>query len=318
MAEAEARGEWAPGAPPLGVLVVDKPRGITSHAAVQEVRRITRIKRVGHVGTLDPAARGVLPLLVGKATRLSRYATGWSKEYRATMRLGEARDTQDLDGEVTFRGDCSRLTEAAVREALARFVGEIEQIPPMYSAKKVGGVPLYKLARKGKEVEREAKRVTVHRLEALAIRPGEPYWEVDFLLACSSGTFVRTICHDVGDLLGCGGCLATLVRTGAGPFTLEDAISLEAVRERWREAGPAGVLRPVADCFAPEQRVVVNSAGHAKLRNGQSITLADVVPPTAEEIPEPALLYTPGGTLLAVARPLGHPVWGFRPTAVLA
>ncbi len=318
MADQEARGEWGPGGEPLGVVVVDKPRGITSHAAVQEVRRITGIKRVGHVGTLDPAARGVLPLLVGKATRLSRFATGWEKEYHATLRLGEARDTQDLDGEVTFRGETGSLTEEAIRDALTRFTGEIEQTPPMYSAKKVGGVPLYKLARKGKEVERKAKRVTVYRLEATDIRPGEPFWEVDFELRCSSGTFVRTICHDVGELLGCGGVLATLVRAAAGPFTIDDALTLDEVRARWNEGGAAAVLRPVADCFSPEQRVVVNSAGHAKLRNGQTITLADTTPPTAEEIPEPALLYTPGGTLLAVARPLGSPVWGFRPTAVLA
>ncbi|OIP64657.1 MAG: tRNA pseudouridine(55) synthase TruB [Nitrospirae bacterium CG2_30_70_394] len=300
------------------MVVVDKPRGITSHAAVEVVRRITHIERVGHVGTLDPAARGVLPLLVGKATRLSRFATGWQKEYHATLRLGEARDTQDLDGEVIFRGATSHLTEGAIRDALGHFEGEIEQIPPMYSAKKVGGVPLYKLARKGKEVERAAKRVRVYRLVALAIRPGDPFWEVDFELRCSSGTFVRTICHDVGERLGCGGVLATLVRAAAGPFTIADALSLDEVEARWQAGGAAAVLRPVADCFSPSQRVVVNSAGHAKLRNGQTITLADITPPTAETIAEPALLYSPGGTLLAVARPLGEPVWGFRPTAVLA
>jgi len=318
MDKPEARGEWGPGGEPLGVVVVDKPRGITSHAAVQEVRRITHIKRVGHVGTLDPAARGVLPLLVGKATRLSRFATGWEKEYHATLRLGEARDTQDLDGEVTFSGDTANLTEGAIRDALGHFEGEIEQLPPMYSAKKVGGVPLYKLARKGKVVEREAKRVRVYRLAARDVRPGDPFWEVDFEMRCSSGTFVRTICHDVGERLGCGGVLATLVRAAAGPFTIDDAITLDEVRERWNAGGAAAVLRPVADCFSPSQRVVVNSGGHAKLRNGQTITLADTSPPPAEEIEEPALLYSPGGTLLAVARPLGSPVWGFRPTAVLA
>jgi tRNA pseudouridine55 synthase len=300
----------------LGILVIDKPPGITSHGVVQRVRRITGIRQVGHVGTLDPAARGVLPLLIGRATKISRYATGWGKTYHATLRLGEARDTQDLDGEVIFAGPTATLTEDAIEAAFAHFRGAIEQVPPMYSAKKVDGVPLYKLARKGKEVEREPKRVHVQRLEAIAIRPGDPFWEVDFELSCSSGTFVRTICHDVGEILGCGGVLARLVRTQAGPFSVDTAVPLDDLERLWQGDREA-VLRPVSDAFAPEQTVVVNSAGHQKLRNGQTITLADVEPPARDDLPEPVLLYTPGGTLLAISRPLGSPVWGFRPTTVL-
>jgi tRNA pseudouridine55 synthase len=300
----------------MGILVIDKPPGITSHGVVQRVRRITGIRQVGHVGTLDPAARGVLPLLVGRATKISRFATGWGKTYHATLRLGEARDTQDLDGEVIFAGPTVHLTEEAVEAAFARFRGVIEQVPPMYSAKKVDGVPLYKLARKGKEVERQPKRVHVQRLEATDVRAGDPFWEVDFELTCSSGTFVRTICHDVGEILGSGGVLAHLVRTEAGPFSLEAAVPLDDLERLWHEDRDA-VLRPVSDAFAPEQTVVVNSSGHQKLRNGQTITLADVEPPAHEELPEPVLLYTPGGTLLAIGRPLGSPVWGFRPTTVL-
>jgi len=300
----------------MGILVIDKPPGITSHGVVQRVRQITGIRQVGHVGTLDPAARGVLPLLIGRATKISRFATGWGKTYHATLRLGEARDTQDLDGAVTFAGPTVHLTEAAIEAAFARFRGAIEQMPPMYSAKKVDGVPLYKLARKGKEVAREPKRVHVQRLEATAVRSGDPFWEVDFELTCSSGTFVRTICHDVGEILGCGGVLARLVRTQAGPFSVDTAIPLDDVERLWHEDRDA-VLRSISDAFAPEQTVVVNSAGHQKLRNGQTITLADVEPPVRDELPEPVLLYTPGGTLLAIGRPLGSPVWGFHPTTVL-
>jgi tRNA pseudouridine55 synthase len=300
----------------MGILVVDKPPGITSHGVVQRVRRITGIRQVGHVGTLDPAARGVLPLLIGRATKISRFATGWGKTYHATLRLGEARDTQDLDGAVIFTGATAGLTEAAIEATFARFRGDIEQVPPMYSAKKIDGVPLYKLARKGKEVEREPKQVHVERLEATAFRPGDPFWEVDFELSCSSGTFVRTICHDVGEILGCGGVLARLVRAEAGPFDLDGAVPLADLERRWNEERDA-ILRPVSDAFSPEQTVVVNSAGHQKLRNGQTITLADVEPPRRDDLPEPVLLYTPGGTLLAISLPLGSPVWGFRPIAVL-
>lgn len=205
-----------------GVLLIDKPAGLTSHDVVDRVRRTLRMKRIGHAGTLDPLATGLLIILVGRATRLSQYLMSLDKEYEGTIKLGVTTDTQDADGDVVATRPVSALTEEQVRAAMETFIGDQYQTPPMFSAKKLAGVPLYKLARKGREVEREPRfiRISVFELVRFALP------ELDVRLRCSKGTYVRTVAHDLGEKLGCGGHLAALRRTATDRFHVSQAIPL--------------------------------------------------------------------------------------------
>jgi tRNA pseudouridine55 synthase len=205
-----------------GVLVVDKPAGPTSHDVVQEVRRAAGQSRVGHTGTLDPAATGVLVVCLGRSTRLVQYLQAGAKTYAARMRLGITTDSQDADGTVLATVPAGHIDEHRVCEELTRFQGVIEQIPPMVSAVRVGGERLHAKARRGEEVERAAREVMVHDLVLDAYVPGE-HPEVSFLVTCSPGTYVRTIAHDVGVGLGVGASLVSLRRLANGPFTVEEA-----------------------------------------------------------------------------------------------
>lgn len=212
--------------PGSGVLLVDKPAGWTSFDVVNFVRSRFNVPKVGHCGTLDPAATGLLVLVLGKFTRLSRKFSGEDKEYRARVRLGLETDSYDLDGETVAEHDTSRITEAQVREALASFVGRIRQTPPMVSAVKIDGRKLYELARKGIEVERESKEIEIYGIDVEHVEL--PC--CDFTVRCSKGTYVRTLCHDLGRKLGCGGTLAGLRRLRSGQFGIEDAVSVEILK----------------------------------------------------------------------------------------
>ncbi|HVF42981.1 MAG TPA: tRNA pseudouridine(55) synthase TruB [Pyrinomonadaceae bacterium] len=228
-----------------GILIVDKPEGRTSHDVVARARRLLREKRIGHTGTLDPFATGVLVLLVGRATRLAQFLSGAEKEYEATMRLGYDTDTGDLTGtrrEVESADenmkDCAAVTRADLEAALASLRGDIEQVPPMYSAKKIGGRKLYELARRGEEVEREAVRVRVSEFESVAFedgsfirRNGDGTCDVRARVVVSAGTYVRALAESVGAALGTGAHLAALRRTRAGEFRIERAVTLEALQE---------------------------------------------------------------------------------------
>jgi tRNA pseudouridine55 synthase len=211
-----------------GILNVNKARGWTSHDVVAKLRRVLRGAKIGHAGTLDPAATGVLPVLVGKATRIAEYLIDWDKEYRAVMRLGDSTDTQDATGVILRTRLTHHLTEEIIREAVAQFQGRLAQMPPMYSAVKVGGVPLYKAARAGRTVEREPREVTIHRIEVLGIDGRD----VSLCIECSKGTYVRTLCADIGEALGVGGHLLALERRRVGPLTLERALSIEDIEAR--------------------------------------------------------------------------------------
>lgn len=208
-----------------GILNVYKPAEMTSHDVVAILRRLTRMKRIGHTGTLDPMATGVLPVCLGKATRIVEFLSSEDKSYRCTMSLGKVSDTQDIWGEVTLTGTPIPSSEA-VRDALMSMVGEIHQIPPMFSAVKVGGRKLYELAREGIEIEREARIRWIRSIEILS----QDYDSVEFDVVCSKGTYIRTLCHDTGQKLGCGAVMAALERTASGVFTLENAITLEALQ----------------------------------------------------------------------------------------
>lgn len=209
-----------------GILLIDKPAGMTSHDVVREVRRILGIRRVGHAGTLDPMATGLLVVGVGLGTRLIQFLMAEDKTYLARVRLGTATDTQDAEGRVVEEKDWRQVGEAAIRSQVRNMVGGQEQRPPMYSALKVNGVPLYRLARKGVEVERRARSISVSRAEIT----GLDLPDVDLVIECSKGTYVRTLAHDLGSNLGCGAHLAGLRRIRSGSFSVEESVTLEALK----------------------------------------------------------------------------------------
>jgi tRNA pseudouridine55 synthase len=208
-----------------GVLIVKKEAGWTSHDVVAKVRGLLGGVKVGHAGTLDPAATGVLPVLVGRATRVAEYLVDWDKEYRAVLRLGETTDTQDATGTVLTQVDASTVTEEALRDTIDQFRGPQRQLPPMYSAVKVGGRPLYKAARAGKTVEREERLIVIHELEILSIDGRD----VTMTVVCSKGTYIRTLCADIGQALGVGGHLHALERRRVGPLSIDQALTVDQI-----------------------------------------------------------------------------------------
>lgn len=219
--------------PPSGVLLVDKDPGFTSHNAVALCRRILGTKKVGHCGTLDPMATGMLIVVIGKATRLQDRLMCEDKEYTATMKLGIETNSQDADGEVVATRSIEGITEADIRRAFEHFHTEFDQVPPMYSAVKINGVPCYKLARKGQEVERKARRVRVlgYSISRIDLAQGE----VDFSVHCSKGFYVRTYAHDIGQLLGCGAHLTALRRVRSGHFDISQAVDVPTLKAAGRE-----------------------------------------------------------------------------------
>lgn len=212
---------------PDGLLLVDKPAGPTSHDIVDAVRRLFRFPKVGHGGTLDPGATGLLVLLIGRATKISQTVMSADKEYEGSMLLGITTDSHDADGAVIARADASGVTAERLAAEFRSWIGDIEQIPPMVSAVKKDGVALYKLARQGEEIEREPRLVHIYEFVLLGFQP--PL--ARFRVRCSKGTYVRTLCHDVGARLGCGACLNTLRRTKSGTLSVADAIPFEQLVE---------------------------------------------------------------------------------------
>lgn len=206
-----------------GVLLIDKPVGCTSHDVVDRVRRKLKMKKVGHAGTLDPNATGLLIILVGKATKVSQYLMSLDKEYSGAMKLGEITNTYDSEGEIMETREVPELTEEAITGVFGEFLGDQYQTPPMFSAKKIDGVPLYKLARKGKEVEREPRFIRISRLDITGVELPV----VNFEVACSKGTYIRTLAHDIGEKLGCGAHLESLRRTLSGNFKISQCTPLE-------------------------------------------------------------------------------------------
>ena len=233
------------------VLVINKPRGFTSHDVVARVRRITRTKKVGHAGTLDPAATGVLVVLLGKATRLAQFFVELEKGYRGRIVLGVTTDTQDAEGNVESTADVSGVTRTQIEEAFAAFEGDTEQIPPMVSALKRDGTPLYVLARRGEVVERAPRPITIRELAVLSVEMPE----VEFEMACSKGTYVRTVAADIGERLGCGAHLGQLVRTAVGPFHVDAATTLDELAGIPADTEGVGYSMYEALSFMPEVRV---------------------------------------------------------------
>ncbi len=291
---------------PSGFLVLDKPRGVTSHDMVDAARRWLGTRRVGHLGTLDPLATGVLPLAVRNATKLVPYVDG-TKTYWSRLRLGAETDTLDADGEVLRRHEGPLPDEAAIREALEAFVGDVEQIPPMYSAVKKQGVPLYKLARQGREVEREPRTIHIEAIRLLACEP--PDLEIE--VVCSPGTYVRVLAADLGTRLGCGGHLADLRRTRNGPFTIEMAATPEALEAAADEGKIESLLVPPAEGVSL-QPVWLDAAQVQRVLHGGEIRSAAL---SREPAGGRYAGLDPSGDLLAVLE-LG-PAGMLRPVRVL-
>ena len=210
-----------------GILVVNKPMGLTSHDVVKEIRRKFRMQQVGHAGTLDPLATGVLVILLGKSTKLFNKFVDLDKAYRATLILGTSTDSADIQGKVLEKRPYEHITREQAEIVFRRFAGEIEQVPPMVSAVKVKGKKLYQLARKGIAIERQARLIKIHRLQLESFAPPE----VKFYLECSKGTYVRQLAEDIGKELGCGACITQIERTKVGSFSIDDAVTLEEINE---------------------------------------------------------------------------------------
>lgn len=238
-----------------GVLLLNKPANISSNRALQRVKHLLFAAKAGHTGSLDPLATGLLPLCFGEATKFSQFLLDADKGYQVRVRLGETTSSGDADGELLAQTDTSLVTEQAVMDALSRFRGDIEQLPPMYSALKHQGQPLYKLARQGIEIERQPRRVSIDRLELLAFRPGSAA-ELDLEVDCSKGTYIRTLAQDLGELLGVGGRVETLHRTRTGPFEVANAVTLDELEAEFEASGaPESLDRHLLPMDAPVDRL---------------------------------------------------------------
>ncbi|MBE6925519.1 MAG: tRNA pseudouridine(55) synthase TruB [Ruminococcaceae bacterium] len=248
-----------------GIVIVDKPENWTSQDVVSKLRGVFKTRRIGHGGTLDPMATGVLPVFVGRATRAVEFFEHAEKTYIATLRFGITTDTEDITGRVLKEKEVS-VTREELETALPKFRGEIDQVPPMYSAIKVNGQKLYELARKGREVERQSRKVTIFQLECQDF-DGK---DAKLFIHCSKGTYIRTLCKDIGESLGCGGCMAALRRVSAGAYTAEDAVSLESLIAT---EDPEKYLLPVDSVFDAYPKAVLTENQEKRCRNGNSFSL---------------------------------------------
>jgi len=285
-----------------GVLAVNKEAGWTSHDVVAKARRILGAPKVGHAGTLDPAATGLLPLLIGKGTRVAEYLVEWDKEYRARLRFGQATDTLDATGTVLETRSTEHLTPNAIREAAGRFRGEILQVPPMYSAVKVDGVPLYRTARTGKTISRGARQVVIHELEVLDVAGRD----VTLRVVCSKGTYIRTLCADIGSALGVGGHLLALVRTRVGPLTLDRALTIDEMARRHALGSLSSDVWSLDDVLRDLPAVVIDDRAAERVCHGAPVAWSSVVSGPANGGPQdagmPLRIHDVSGRLLAVGR----------------
>ncbi len=276
-----------------GVINIYKEQGFTSHDVVAKLRGILKQKKIGHTGTLDPDAEGVLPVCLGSGTKLCDMLTDRDKTYEAVLLLGQSTDTQDISGTVLERAEVS-VTEAMAGEAILSFVGAYEQIPPMYSALKVGGRKLCDLARAGQEVERKARPVVIYGIEILEVC----MTRIRMSVSCSKGTYIRTLCHDIGEKLGCHGCMEKLLRTKAGQFLLEDSLRLSEV-ERLRDEGRLEeAILPVDEVFTAHPKAVLKKESSRLGYNGNSFRKTDL---TVQDVKEGEIrVYDHAGAFIGI------------------
>lgn len=252
-----------------GIIIVKKEKGFTSFDVVAKLRGICGQKKIGHTGTLDPDAEGVLPVCLGNATKVCDMLTDSDKEYEAVMLLGVETDTQDTTGTVLETKDTSHLTEELVLDTIQSFVGPQKQIPPMYSALKVDGKKLCDLAREGITVERKARDINVYGIDVLSVELPR----VTMLVRCSKGTYIRTICHDIGQKLSCGAAMEHLTRTRAAGYVLEQALTLSAIQQMKDDDRLGEIIQPIDDVFRAYPALCVNANGHRMLMNGNALLI---------------------------------------------
>ncbi len=279
-----------------GIINVYKEKGFTSHDVVAKLRGIVGQKKIGHTGTLDPAATGVLPVCLGKATKLCDLLTDKNKTYEAVLLLGKTTDTQDITGEVLEEKSTEALTEEKVREAIEGFIGDYEQIPPMYSALKVNGKKLYELAREGKVIERKARPVKILDIQILEIDLPKVRMEV----SCSKGTYIRTLCHDIGEKLGCGGCMESLIRTRVSTFRIEDAKTLDEIETLKQEGKLAELLVPIDAMFPFYPKITVKDDWKAFAKNGNPLDLKMLKEACGQDEETQVRLYDESGKFIAI------------------
>ena len=275
-----------------GILLVDKPTDWTSSDVVAKLRGLLHEKRIGHSGTLDPMATGLLVVFVGRATRAVEFAESQEKRYLASLRLGVSTDTQDITGN-RLSGTPREIGEPELEKALAHFRGDIQQIPPMYSAIKVNGKKLYEIVRRGGEVERKSRSIHIRELKLLG-REGED-WLLD--VTCSKGTYIRTLCHDIGETLGCGGCMSALRRIRAGEFSIENAYTLDQIWEAADRGEAERLLLPVDSLFREFPALYIDAREEGRIRCGNSIAVSAA--------DGDYRVFGPNGAFLALARASG-------------
>ncbi|BBH20826.1 tRNA pseudouridine synthase B [Paenibacillus baekrokdamisoli] len=259
-----------------GILAVWKPAGWTSHDVVAKVRGLLRTKRIGHAGTLDPQVTGVLPLCIGRATRVVEYVQEKPKAYEAVLQFGLATDTEDLTGTVVSQVDEVVISEADIRRILTAFTGEIDQVPPMYSAVQVGGKRLYELAREGQVIERQARKVTIYELELLALDLDKPHPTIRFSVQCSKGTYIRTLCVDIGKALGVPAVMAELKRTMSAGFTEEQCLTMEEIEQLQASGELESKLLPADAALEHFPRCTVNSETAQHAFQGKRVPLPSI------------------------------------------
>ena len=304
-----------------GFLNIDKPQGITSFDVVQQIRRAAHIKRVGHAGTLDPLATGVLPVAIGDATRLVDELMGARKRYRAAILLGRETDTYDIDGQVTEERDASGVTLEAVRAALPQFVGAIMQAPPAYSAIKRGGEPAYRAARRGEPHELAPRPVVVYDIEAQSLAHEDRAARLTLDIGCGQGFYVRALAHDLGAALGVGGTIAALRRTQVGPFLAESATPLDRAVALLATGDPGRLLQPPDTALMHHPAMTLSEDEVVRMRQGKLMRLSPLLNEVDAAISAQVRCYGPDGALVGLLRPKGdeglwHPFRVFPPDTI--
>lgn len=279
-----------------GILNIYKEQGYTSHDVVACLRKITGQKKIGHTGTLDPDATGVLPVCLGRATKLCDMLTDRDKTYEAVLLLGRTTDTQDVSGKILEEHSTEELQEDAVKECILGFAGEYDQIPPMYSAVKVNGRKLYELAREGKTIERKSRRVQIHEIRIIEMELPRVRMEI----TCSKGTYIRTLCSDIGDRLGTGGCMENLIRTRVGRFDIRDSVRLDEARDQAEQGRIEELVIPLEEMFSDLKAVVLDEEHVYLAYNGNPFQERDLAGPSSCGHGETCRVYDKEGRFIAV------------------
>jgi len=282
-----------------GLLIINKQKGWTSHDVVAKLRGMLSIQKIGHTGTLDPDATGVLTVCIGRATRLAQYTNEFDKEYKVVMRLGISTDTQDATGRVIKETPEFKISRVQIEDAFRKFTGRISQIPPMYSAVKVKGVPLYRHARKGKEIVREPREVNITEIKLLEFSGVFAEFEV----TCSKGTYIRTLCADIGDFLGVGAHMFSLERTRSGEFSIKDAVTVEEAEGLYRAGDLESKLRSPEQVTGWMPSVIINSHGYSLVRDGRALDMEAIDGIKGDFSPDDAVaVKDESGSLKAIAK----------------